>query len=144
MEENVNATVRIWVGSQATEYRYYQNMDGSAYVIYYTAIIELNNGFFPYPTSNSTNNIVFENNCQADYCILDSSYPCVRGVDCGVANSTSSSTTNSNNMDVKIFLAWQGTAAKAVPLTSASLLPSNFRAFAFSQYVAQFMNTLIP
>ena len=146
MRDHVNSTVRILIDGESSKYRYHQNIDGSAHVAYYTAILKLKNGVFLKRSVNSTGeNIVFENNCKDNgNCVLDSSYPCVRNMDCGFRNETTQDGKIGSSMDVKIFLAWEGTALNSIPLRSSGLLPSRFRAFSFTNYLKQMVSVFVP
>ena len=146
MRDHVNATVRILIDGESSKTRFHQNIDGSAHVAYYTAILKLHNGVFQSKKVNSTGeNIVFENNCKQDgNCVLDTSYPCVRNLDCGYRNETQKAGSAGSSLDVRIFLAWEGTALNGIPLMSSGRLPSRFRAFSFTKYLKQMVEVFIP
>lgn len=103
----------------------------------------MTNGLFTVAI-NST--LPFENNCDSagEWCILDNTQPCIRGVDCGIRFGSSSSIGNSNNEDVKIFIGFDGTDNGQNPLRSAGILPTQFRAYAFSNYFNQISSVFVP
>jgi hypothetical protein len=146
MNASVNSTVTIYIGfDESSGPRYYMESDGSAVVSNYEVLIGLSNGVFP-RNNNTYTNIVFDNTCQSGICSLDRTAPCVRGVDCGIPMSQiiSQSVNNTAVADVKMYLAWEGTDKNDVALQSANMLPSLFRAYAFTSYYQQLYNIAVP
>jgi hypothetical protein len=154
MNTSVNSTVTVHVGEDRTvnnvyrressEPRWYRNdglYDNNTYVSYYTAVISLSNGKF---SDNDTFSIVWEDSCSSDgACLIDITAPCVRKQDCGLTTVTqNTNTTTGTTQDVRIYLAWQGSAKANVALKSASYMPSRFRAYSFASYYKKLFDLL--
>jgi hypothetical protein len=155
MRAHVNSTIRIHIDEESSDERYHQNLAGNTFVTYYTAIARLDNGLFsPKIVGNATrtkSRIVFESMCdkKTGSCVLDSSYPCIRDLDCGMTyakalDPKSTAGFEGQVADVKIFLAWEGTVKQSIALRSSGLLPSKFRAYAMMSYLKQAVKVFIP
>lgn len=96
--------------------------------------------------AGTNNTFGLDNNCDTagTWCILDTTQPCIRKVDCGIKYGTSGEIGSSSNQDVKVFIGFDGTDRDYNPLRSAGLLPSQFRAFAFSNYFNQVASVFVP
>jgi len=146
MNTTSNSTISVRIGDYETsDGRYYMNEEMDAIVSQYTVIIGLNNGRFRRSNSTKTN-IVFENSCEKGVCVLDRSAPCIRGSDCGISMSDvyDVKANASSIADIKLYLAWEGSATANAALRSASLLPSRFRAYSFTNYYQQLYNMVAP
>ena len=156
MTQNRNSTVRVWVGTSVSDYRYYFNTvnltqisNGAVqdvYAAFYTVVISMSGGIVPAATNTSGSSIGFIDSCNPSAtseqtCIMGSSNYCVRKEDCGSIDDPGADPLTKM---VSIYIAFQGSDSILSRLKSAGMVPTQFSQYSWSQYFGAVSSLVTP